>query len=147
MCGNVIDTVISNNGMNKIFCVLGCCEWCVGLHKSRLFGERLLVKPESLYASYNAMLIQRTNFLDMMYVCMVSEWAMCMYIVCAILRYVYWYHMYVYMHVVCHIHGVCMRPCFTACVCVCVRVCVCGGGACVCAVSYTHLTLPTRSTV
>ena len=34
----------------------------------------------------------------------------------------------------------CMRVCVFACVCVCVCVCVC-------AVSYTHLTLPTRSTV
>ena len=57
MCDNVIDTVISHNGMNKIFCVLGCSERCVGLHKSRLSGETLLVKPESLYASYNEMLI------------------------------------------------------------------------------------------
>ena len=95
MSDNVIDTLISHNGMNKIFCVLGCSEWCVGLHKSRLFGERLLVKPEPLYATYTEMLIERTNFLDMMYVCMVSECAMCMYIVCAILRYAYWYHMYI----------------------------------------------------
>ena len=78
--------------MNKIFSVLGCSEWCVGLHKSRLFGERLLVKLEPLYASYNEMLIERTNFLDMMYL---SECAMFMYIVCAILMNVYWYHMYV----------------------------------------------------
>ena len=60
-----------------------------------------------------------------MYVCMVSECALFIYIVCAILMYVYWYHMYVCMHVVCHLHGVCMRPCFSVHVCVCVCVCVC----------------------
>ena len=48
--------------------------------------------------------------------------------------YVYWYHMYVCMHVVCHIHGVCKRPFFSVhawrsrcvylCVCVCVSACV-----------------------
>ena len=85
------------------------------------------------------LLIERTNVLDMVYVCMLSECAMCMYIVYAILIYVYWYHMYVYMHVVCQIHGVCMSPCFSVhawrswcvcvCVCVCMRVCVC---VCVC---------------
>ena len=41
----------------------------VDLHKNMLFGETSLVKAESLYASYNAMLIQRINFLDIS-VCM-----------------------------------------------------------------------------
>ena len=102
--------------MNKIFCVLVCSKRCVGLHKSRLFGERLLVKPEPLYATYTEMLIERTNFLDMMYVCMVSECAMFMYIVCAILMNVYWYHMYVcmvsecamFMYIVCAIFDECL---------------------------------------
>ena len=89
--------------MNKIFCFLGCSEWCIGLHKNSQFGKRLLVKRESVYASYNAMLIQRTNLLDVMYV---SECAMCMYTVCAIVMYACWYHMYVCMHVGCHIHDV-----------------------------------------
>ena len=40
----------------------------VDLHKNMLFGETSLVKPESLYAYYNAMLIQKINFLIYMYV-------------------------------------------------------------------------------
>ena len=46
---------------------------------------------------------------------------------------------------------VCVRACVRVCgVCVCVRACVCACVCvcvCVCAVSYTHLTLPTSSTV
>ena len=74
------------HSVTKIVCVLGCSERCTGLHKNSQFGERLLVKPESVYASYNAMLIQRTNFLDVMYVSE-SECAMCMYTVCAMCMY------------------------------------------------------------
>ena len=47
------------------------CTKRVDLRKNMLFGETSLVKPESLYAYYNAMLIQRINFLDM-YVANVS---------------------------------------------------------------------------
>ena len=93
------------HSVTKIFCVLECSERCIGVHKNSQFGESLLVKPESVYTSYNAMLIQRTNFLDVMYVsesecamcmyivcamCMYIVCAMCMYIVCAILMYDYW---------------------------------------------------------
>ena len=46
-------------------CVCMCvcmCTFCdvkrVDLHKNTLFGETSLVKPESLYAYYNAMLIR-----------------------------------------------------------------------------------------
>ena len=39
-------------------CVLICTRRII------LFGETSLVKPESLYAYYNATLIQRLNFLD-----------------------------------------------------------------------------------
>ena len=38
---------------------------CVDLRKNMLFREMSLIKPESLYAYYNSMLIQRINFLDM----------------------------------------------------------------------------------
>ena len=41
-----------------------CCETCVVLRKNMLSGDMSLVKPESLYAYYNAKLIQRINFLD-----------------------------------------------------------------------------------
>ena len=40
----------------------------VDLRENMLFGQTSRVKPESLYAYYNAMLIQRINFFDM-YVC------------------------------------------------------------------------------
>ena len=56
-------------------CVCVCvCTFCdvvkrVDLSKNMLSGETSLVKAESLYTYYNAMLIQRINFLDM-YVCM-----------------------------------------------------------------------------
>ena len=43
-----------------------------------LTGETSFVKPESLYAYYNAMLIQRINFLDM-YVCMYVWMHACMH--------------------------------------------------------------------
>ena len=55
-------------------CVCVClCEYYVkpcdvkrvDLRKNTLFGETSLVKPESLYAYCNAMLIQGINFLDM----------------------------------------------------------------------------------
>ena len=50
-----------------------CCDDVkrVDLRKNMLFGETSLVKPESLYAYYNTLLIQRINFLDM-YVCVGS---------------------------------------------------------------------------
>ena len=41
----------------------------VDLRKNMLLGETSLVKPESLYAHHNAMLIQRISFLDM-YACL-----------------------------------------------------------------------------
>ena len=44
----------------------------VYLRKNMLSGETSLVKAESLYAYYDAMLIKRINFLDM-YGCM-SVW-------------------------------------------------------------------------
>ena len=66
----------------------------VDLHKNMLFGETSLVKPESLYAYYNAMLIQKINFLNM-YVC----------------------YMYVCAHACVRV-----RACVRACVCVCVCV-------------------------
>ena len=55
---------------------LKLCTFCddvkrVDLRKNMLFGETSLVKPESLYAYYNTLLIQRINFLDM-YVCVGS---------------------------------------------------------------------------
>ena len=37
---------------------------CVDLRKNMMSGETSLVKAESLYAYYNAMLIHRINFLD-----------------------------------------------------------------------------------
>ena len=37
----------------------------VDLHKNMLFGETSLIKAESLYAYYNAILIQKINFLNM----------------------------------------------------------------------------------
>ena len=57
---------------------LKLCTFCdvvnrVDLRQNMLSGGTSLVKAESLYAYYNAMLIQRINFLDMyvcMYVCM-----------------------------------------------------------------------------
>ena len=52
-------------------------------------------------------------------------------------------HFFPFFHF-CELLRVCVCVCACACVCVCARVCVC---VCVCAVSYTHLTLPTRSTV
>ena len=55
-------------------CVFKLCTFFdavkrVDLRKNMLLGETSIVKPGSLYAYYNAMLIQRINFLDM-YVCM-----------------------------------------------------------------------------
>ena len=53
-------------------CILSLklCTFCdvvkrVDLRKNMLSGETSLVKAESLYAYYNAVLIQRINFLDM----------------------------------------------------------------------------------
>ena len=37
---------------------------CVDLRKNMLFGETSLIKAGSLYAYFNAVLIQRINFLD-----------------------------------------------------------------------------------
>ena len=45
---------------------------CVDLRKNMLSGETSLVNAECLYAYYDAILIQRINFLDM-YGCM-SVW-------------------------------------------------------------------------
>ena len=42
-----------------------CDVKCVDLRKNMLFGEKSLEKAESLYAYYNAMLIQTINVLDM----------------------------------------------------------------------------------
>ena len=46
-------------------CVYTFCDVVkrVDLRENMLFAETSLVKPESLYAYYNAMLIQRINFL------------------------------------------------------------------------------------
>ena len=60
------------------------CTFCdvvkhVDLRKNMLFGETSLVKPESLYAYCNAMLIQRINFLGM-YVCLYVSMYVCMYV-------------------------------------------------------------------
>ena len=46
-----------------------CDVKCVDLHKNMLSGETSLIKAESLYAYYNAMLIQKINFLICMPVC------------------------------------------------------------------------------
>ena len=48
---------------------LKLCKFCdvvkrVDLRRNMLFGETSLVKPESLYAYYNAMLTQRINLPD-----------------------------------------------------------------------------------
>ena len=66
------NNIINNNNMYVCICSLSLklCTFCdvvkrVNLRKDMLFGETSLVKPESLYAYYNAMLIERMNFLDM----------------------------------------------------------------------------------
>ena len=48
-------------------CVCVCMHVC-DMRKNMVFGETSLIKAESLYAYYNAMLIQKINFRDM-YTC------------------------------------------------------------------------------
>ena len=57
-----LEMVISDLSLTRMHAGMYVCM-------NMLTGETSFVKPESLYAYYNAMLIQRINFLDM-YVCM-----------------------------------------------------------------------------
>ena len=60
---------VTDMTMQKKVLILKLRTFCdvekrVDLRKNVLFGGTSLVKAESLYAYYNAMLIQRINFLD-----------------------------------------------------------------------------------
>ena len=55
----------SSRGSSSIIIFICRGECGIALTMGMLFGEMSLVKPESLYAYYNALLIQRINFLDM----------------------------------------------------------------------------------